>query len=55
MGAFPFWRKYKESLAEEFTMEHKRGFVYPHVLGNLIFVGNAGGGISQVSFFQVSE
>ncbi len=32
-------------IVEEFKMQHESGFAYPFVLGNLIFIGNAGGGV----------
>lgn len=35
----------KNTIIEEFTMMHKSGYVYPHQLGNIIFAGNAGGGV----------
>ncbi|MHB1392157.1 MAG: NAD(P)-binding protein [Clostridia bacterium] len=42
---FLYGENIKNPIVEEFTLEHKSGFAYPHELGNLIFVGNAGGGI----------
>ncbi|MGE5632726.1 MAG: FAD-dependent oxidoreductase [Caulobacteraceae bacterium] len=42
---FLYGENIKNPIVEEFTLEHKSGYVYPHVLGNLIFIGNAGGGI----------
>ncbi len=32
-------------IVEEFKMAHTSGFAYPHRLGNLYFIGNAGGGV----------
>ncbi len=42
---FLYGEKIKNPIVEEFTQKHESGFVYPHVLGNLVFIGNAGGGI----------
>lgn len=42
---FLYGENIKNPIVEEFTLEHKSGFVYPHMLGNVIFIGNAGGGI----------
>jgi flavin-dependent dehydrogenase len=42
---FLYGENIKNPIVEEFTLEHKSGFAYPHMLGNLIFIGNAGGGI----------
>jgi digeranylgeranylglycerophospholipid reductase len=35
----------KYSIIEEFKLEHKAGFVYPHQMDKLFFIGNAGGGV----------
>lgn len=35
----------KNPIVEEFTLLHKSGFVYPHRIGNIFFIGNAGGGV----------
>lgn len=42
---FLYGENIKNPIVEEFTLSHTSGYVYPHVLGNLIFIGNAGGGV----------
>jgi len=42
---FLYGENIKNPIVEEFTLEHKSGFAYPHMIENLIFIGNAGGGI----------
>lgn len=42
---FLYGENIKNPIVEEFTLMHKSGLVYPHVIGNLIFIGNAGGGV----------
>lgn len=42
---FIYGENIKNPIVEEFTMLHSSGFVYPHQLGNMIFTGNAGGGV----------
>lgn len=42
---FIYGESIKNPIVEEFTMVHKSGFVYPHQLGNILFIGNAGGGV----------
>ncbi|HYE82593.1 MAG TPA: NAD(P)/FAD-dependent oxidoreductase [Clostridia bacterium] len=42
---FLYGESIKNPIVEEFTLVHKSGFVYPHQLGNIIFAGNAGGGV----------
>ncbi|MTI49628.1 FAD-dependent oxidoreductase [Sporosalibacterium faouarense] len=57
-----FWELflYTENLdykiIEEYKLEHKTGFVYPHRLNNLYFSGNAGGGIDPfLGFGQMNS
>jgi flavin-dependent dehydrogenase len=42
---FIYGESIKNPIVEEFTMLHNSGWVYPHQLGNIIFIGNAGGGV----------
>lgn len=42
---FMYAENIKYSIIEEFKLEHKAGYVYPRQINNLIFVGNAAGGI----------
>ncbi|MEA4849506.1 MAG: FAD-dependent oxidoreductase [Clostridiaceae bacterium] len=42
---FIYGESIKNPIVEEFTLMHNSGWVYPHQLGNIIFAGNAGGGI----------
>lgn len=42
---FLYGESIKNPIVEEFTMLHNSGFAYPHQLGNIIFIGNAGGGV----------
>lgn len=42
---FLYGESIKNPIIEEFTLEHKSGYVYPHQLGNTFFIGNAGGGV----------
>jgi len=42
---FLYGESIKNPIIEEFTLAHKSGFVYPHKLGNVFFIGNAGGGV----------
>lgn len=42
---FLYGESIKNPIVEEFTLVHKSGFVYPHQVGNIILIGNAGGGI----------
>lgn len=42
---FIYGESIKNPIIEEFTMMHKGGRVYPHQFGNIIFIGNAGGGV----------
>lgn len=44
-----YWKKFWQlekpdyQVVDEWTLEHVSGFVYPHQVGNILFVGNAGG------------
>lgn len=42
---FLYTENIKYPIVEEFKLAHTSGFVFPHRLGNLFFIGNAGGGI----------
>ncbi|HYF75075.1 MAG TPA: hypothetical protein VD757_00700, partial [Candidatus Nitrosocosmicus sp.] len=42
---FLYGESIKNPIVEEFSLVHKSGIVYPHQLGNIIFIGNAGGGV----------
>ncbi len=42
---FLYGESIKNPIVEEFTLVHKSGYVYPHQLGNVLFAGNAGGGV----------
>lgn len=42
---FLYGENIKNPIVEEFALCHKSGFAYPHRLGNVFFIGNAGGGI----------
>ncbi len=42
---FIYGENIKNPIVEEFTLMHNSGWVYPHRLGNIIFIGNAGGGV----------
>jgi len=42
---FLYGENIKNPIVEEFTLVHKSGYVYPHQVDNMIFIGNAGGGV----------
>lgn len=42
---FLYGESIKNPIVEEFTLVHKSGYAYPHQVGNVIFIGNAGGGV----------
>ncbi len=44
----------KYSIIEEFTVNHRSGFVYPHRIGNLFLTGNAGGMLEPFLGFGVA-
>lgn len=50
---FVYGENIKYPIVEEFALQHKSGFVYPHMLGNLIFIGNAGGSIEPFLGFGI--
>lgn len=44
---FIYTEKIKYTIVEEFKIQHFGGFVYPHKVENIYFVGNAGGAIDS--------
>ncbi len=42
---FLYSENIKYAIGEEFKMEHRAGYVYPHIIENIIMIGNAGGGL----------
>lgn len=45
----------KYAIVEEYKLNHKSGYVYPHKVGNLFLTGNAGGGIDPFLGFGVTN
>lgn len=54
-----FWQDFlyteniKYKIVEEFKLQHKTGYAYPHKVNNIFFVGNAGGSIDPFLGFGV--
>ncbi|MFZ5353790.1 MAG: NAD(P)-binding protein [Bacillota bacterium] len=42
---FLYTENIKYTMVEEFKLEHRSGYVYPHIVDNMILIGNAGGGV----------
>ena len=42
---FLYTEELKYTIVEEFKVDHNSGYAYPRIVDNLIFVGNAGGGV----------
>jgi flavin-dependent dehydrogenase len=51
--AFLYAENIKYTIVEEFILQHKTGFVYPHKVDNIYFVGNAAGSIDPFLGFGI--
>ncbi|TCO74959.1 NAD(P)/FAD-dependent oxidoreductase [Marinisporobacter balticus] len=51
--AFLYTENIKYTIIEEFKLQHKTGYVYPHKTENIYFVGNAAGSIDPFLGFGV--
>jgi flavin-dependent dehydrogenase len=53
---FLYTENLKYTITQEFTLNHRSGYVYPHRVGNIYFAGNSGGSIDPfLGFGQYSS
>ncbi|MCG8402730.1 MAG: dehydrogenase, partial [Firmicutes bacterium] len=43
----------KYTIIDEYTLEHRSGYIYPHKTDNIYFAGNAGGGMDSLLGFAL--